>query len=55
MTSRSPPGQAKTASPNCNAPVAMFTVRFTSISLKNSNFRVDHSSEDRWRPRWKIA
>jgi hypothetical protein len=24
--------------------------RFTSIPLKNSNFCVDHSSEDRWQP-----
>jgi hypothetical protein len=22
--------------------------------LKNSNFCVDHNSEDRWQPRWKI-
>jgi hypothetical protein len=29
-------------------------VRFTSILLKNSNFCVDHNSEDRWQPRWKI-
>ena len=28
--------------------------RFTSIVLKNSDFRFDHNSEDRWRPRWKI-
>ena len=24
------------------------------ILLKNSNFCVDHNSEDRWQPRWKI-
>ena len=24
------------------------------IVLKNSDFRFDHNSEDRWRPRWKI-
>jgi hypothetical protein len=29
-------------------------VRFTSILLKNSNFGVDHNSEDRWQPRRKI-
>ena len=24
------------------------------IPLKNSNFRVDHNSEDRWQLRWRI-
>jgi hypothetical protein len=24
------------------------------IPLKNANFCVDHSSEDRWQPPWKI-
>jgi hypothetical protein len=27
--------------------------RFAQIPLKNSNFCVDHNSEDRWQPRWK--
>ena len=30
---------------------AVWYVRNTSIVLKNSNFRIDHNSEDRWRPR----
>ena len=30
------------------------SVRLTSILLKNSNFRGDHNSEDRWQPRWKF-
>jgi hypothetical protein len=25
-----------------------------AILLKNSNFCVDHNSEERWQPRWKI-
>ena len=29
-------------------------VRCAQILLKNSNFRVDHNSEDRWQPRWKF-
>ena len=33
---------------------AVCYVRFTSILLKNSNFRGDHNSEDRWQPRWKF-
>jgi hypothetical protein len=28
--------------------------RYLRILLKNSNFGVDHNSEDRWQPRWKI-
>jgi hypothetical protein len=28
--------------------------RFTSILLKNSSFRLDHNSEDRWQSRWKF-
>ena len=28
--------------------------RFAHIVLKNSDFRFDHNSEDRWQPRWKI-
>ncbi|MGA7198018.1 hypothetical protein, partial [Roseiarcus sp.] len=27
---------------------------FPPIVLKNSDFRIDHNSEDRWQPRWKI-
>jgi 2-polyprenyl-3-methyl-5-hydroxy-6-metoxy-1,4-benzoquinol methylase len=30
------------------------TVSNPLILLKNSNFCVDHNSEDRWQPRWKI-
>ena len=29
-------------------------VRCRRILLKNSNFRGDHNSEDRWQPRWKF-
>ena len=29
-------------------------VAFAQILLKNSNFRGDHNSEDRWQPRWKF-
>jgi hypothetical protein len=29
-------------------------VRNTSILLKNSNFGLDHNSEDRWQPQWKF-
>jgi hypothetical protein len=29
-------------------------VRLAQILLKNSNFRLDHNSEDRWQPRWKF-
>jgi hypothetical protein len=29
-------------------------VSFAQILLKNSNFRGDHNSEDRWQPRWKF-
>jgi hypothetical protein len=32
-------------------PPAICCVRSTSIVLKNSNFRIDHNSGDRWRPR----
>jgi hypothetical protein len=28
--------------------------RYLRISLKNSNFRLDHNSEDRWQSRWKF-
>jgi hypothetical protein len=28
--------------------------RFGRILLKNSNFSLDHNSEDRWQPRWKF-
>jgi hypothetical protein len=27
---------------------------FVQILLKNSNFRLDHNSEDRWQPGWKF-
>jgi hypothetical protein len=34
--------------------VAMINGRNAQILLKNSNFCVDHNSEERWQPRWKI-
>jgi hypothetical protein len=33
---------------------AVRDVRLTSILLKNSNFGLDHNSEDRWQPQWKF-
>jgi hypothetical protein len=33
---------------------AIRKVRVTSISLKNSDFRCDHNSQDRWQPRWRF-
>ena len=33
---------------------AVCYVRFKSILLKNSNFGLDHNSEDRWQPQWKF-
>jgi hypothetical protein len=41
--------------PNGTSTVAISCVRFTSIFLKNSNFRLDHNSEDRWQSRWKFT
>jgi len=37
--------------PTAISTVTIFNDRATSIVLKNSNFRIDHNSEDRWRPR----
>ena len=36
------------------APTPPANDRCLRILLKNSNFRVDHNSEDRWQPRWKF-
>ncbi|HME86733.1 MAG TPA: hypothetical protein VKG91_19855 [Roseiarcus sp.] len=37
--------------PTATSTVMIFNDRFTSIVLKNSIFRIDHNSGDRWRPR----
>jgi hypothetical protein len=36
---------------NVTSTAALRNVRFAQIVLKNSIFRIDHNSEDRWRPR----
>jgi hypothetical protein len=40
--------------PTANSAVVIPAVRLTSILLKNSNFSLDHNSEDHWQPRWKF-
>ena len=43
-----------TLRPTATHAAVVRNVCLTSILLKNSNFRGDHNSEDRWQPRWKF-
>ena len=54
MTAVTPVARQSLDRSTSRRPPVICYVRFTSILLKNSNFRGDHNSEDRWQPRWKF-